>query len=71
MGWKNRDLNSYMILDVAVFIAGFLTGMLAFAVLHVSSDTTAIDALLFTLGFTTGIIATGFALILLKRRKQT
>jgi hypothetical protein len=71
MGWKNRDLNSSMVLDFAIFIAGFLTGMLAFGVIHVSSDITTLSALIFALGFTIGIIVVGFAVIMLKRRKQS
>jgi hypothetical protein len=71
MGWKNRDLNSSMVLDFAIFIAGFLTGMLAFGVIHVSSDITTLSVLIFALGFTIGIIVVGFAVIMLKRRKQS
>ena len=70
MGWENRDLNSYVILDLAVFITGFLTGILAFAVLHVSSDVTTLSVIIFTLGFITGTIAIVLAVILLRRRKQ-
>ena len=70
MGLKNRDLNSSIVLDFAIFIAGFLTGILAFGVIHVSSDITTLSVIIFALGFTIGIIAVGFAIILLKRRKQ-
>ena len=71
MGWKNRDLNSSLVLDFAIFIAGFLTGMLAFGIIHVSSDITTLSVIIFALGFTIGIIAVGFAVIMLKRRKQS
>ena len=70
MGLKNRDLSSSLVLDFAVFIAGFLTGMLAFGVIHVSSDITTISVMIFTLGFMLGIISAGLAIALLKRRKQ-
>jgi uncharacterized membrane protein YciS (DUF1049 family) len=70
MGWKNRDLNSSMVLDFAIFIAGFLTGMLAFGVIRVSSDITTLSVIIFALGFTIGIIVFGFAIIMLKRRNQ-
>jgi len=71
MGWKNRDLNSSMVLDFAIFIAGFLTGMLAFGVIRVSSDITTLGAIIFALGFTIGIIAVGSAIMMLKRRNQS
>jgi len=71
MGRKNRDLNSSMVLDFAIFIAGFLTGMLAFGVIRISSDITTLGAIIFALGFTTGIIAVGSAIIMLKRRNQS
>lgn len=71
MGRKNRDLNSSMILDFAIFIAGFLTGMLAFGVIHISSDITTLSVIIFALGFTIGIIAVGSAIIMLKRRNQS
>ena len=70
MGWKNRDLNSSLVLDFAIFIAGFLTGMLAFGIIHVSSDITTLSVIIFALGFTIGIFAVGFAIIMLKRRNQ-
>jgi hypothetical protein len=70
MGLKNRDLSSSLVLDFAVFIAGFLTGILAFDVLHVSSDITTICIIVFVLGFVIGIIATEFTIVLLKRRKH-
>ena len=70
MGLKNRDLGSSLVLDFAVFIAGFLTGILAFDVIHVSSDITTINVIVFVLGFVVGIITTGFTIVLLKRRKQ-
>ena len=71
MGWKKRDLNSSMVLDFAIFIAGILTGMLAFGVIRVSSDITTLGAIIFALGFTIGIIAVGSAIIMLKRRNQS
>ena len=71
MGWKNRDLNSSLVLDFAIFIVGFLTGMLAFGVIRVSSDITTLGAIIFALGFTIGIIAVGSAIIMLKRRNQS
>jgi hypothetical protein len=70
MGLKYQDLSSSLVLDFAVFIAGFLTGILAFGVIHVSSDITTISVIVFVLGFVIGIIAAGFTIVLLKRRKH-
>lgn len=55
MNWRNRDFGASLVLDFAVFIAGFLTGMLAIAFVGVSTDTAILGIWIFLLGYATGI----------------
>ena len=57
MNWKNRDFGASLVLDFAVFIAGFLIGMLAIAFVGVSSVTAILSAYIFLAGFAAGVAA--------------
>jgi len=63
-------MNGFLILGFALFITGFLTGMLAIAVLHAPSDLTTLGTIIFTLGFVTGVLIAAFALVLVRRRRR-
>lgn len=69
MDWKNRDFGASLVLDFAVFIAGFLTGMLAIAVIRVSSDITTLSVMIFALGFAIGVAVT-LTLVFWRRKKK-
>lgn len=70
MDWKNRDFSASLVLDFAVFIAGFLTGMLAIAFVGVSSDIATLSPMIFLLGFATGI-AVALTGVFWRRKKKT
>jgi membrane protein implicated in regulation of membrane protease activity len=68
---ENGFLGGFLILSFAIFIAGFLTGMLALAVLDVSSDLTTLGLMIFALGFVAGILLVGLTYTFVRlRRKQ-
>jgi membrane protein implicated in regulation of membrane protease activity len=70
MGSENGFLTGFLILGFAIFIAGFLTGMLALAVLGVSSDLTTLELMAFALGFVAGILTFGLTYTFMKWRKK-
>jgi membrane protein implicated in regulation of membrane protease activity len=63
-------LTGFLILGFAIFIAGFLTGMLALAVLGVSSDLTTLELMIFALGFVAGIFIVGLTYMFMRWRKK-
>ncbi len=63
-------LSGFSILGLAIFIAGFLTGMLALAVLGVSSDLTTLGLMIFALGLVVGVLLVGLTYIFLRWRKK-
>ena len=63
MASKNRPFGPLLVLGFAIFIAGLLTGMLAIAVIGISSDITMIGITIFALGFALGIISTYLAIL--------
>lgn len=63
-------MGGFLVLSFAVFIAGFLTGMLAIALIPVQSDITTLGFMFFILGFVIGIGAT-LLLIMLRRGKPS
>ena len=63
-------LGAFLVLGFALFIAGFLTGMVAFAVLQVSSDLTTFGIMVFLLGFVAGILTVTLGYVFLRRRMK-
>lgn len=63
-------LSGFSILGFAIFIAGFLTGMLALSVLGVSSDLTTLGLMIFALGLVVGVLLVGLTYIFLRWRKK-
>jgi membrane protein implicated in regulation of membrane protease activity len=70
MDLEKGFLGAFLVLGFALFIAGFLTGMLAFAVLKVSSDLTTLGIMVFLLGFVVGIMTTTLGYVFLRRRTK-
>jgi hypothetical protein len=63
-------LTGFLILGFAIFIAGFLTGMLALSVLGVSSDLTTLGLMIFALGLVGGILLIALTFAFLKWSKK-
>ena len=66
---KSPDFVPSLVLAFAVFIAGFLIGMLALAIIGISSDITFVGAIIFSLGVDVGLIAAIIEVTLIKRRR--
>ena len=63
-------LGAFLVLGFALFIAGFLTGMLAFAVVPVSSDLTTLGTMVFLLGLVYGILTVTLAIVFSRWRMK-
>jgi uncharacterized membrane protein YciS (DUF1049 family) len=70
MDLEKGFLGGFLILGFALFIAGFLTGMLAFAVAQASSDLATLGLMIFALGFVAGILTVGLTYTFMRWRKK-
>jgi uncharacterized membrane protein YciS (DUF1049 family) len=70
MSLEKGFLGGFLILGFAIFIAGFLTGMLAFAVAQASSDLATLGLMIFALGFVAGILTVGLTYTFMRWRKK-
>ena len=70
MSLEKGFLSGFLILGFAIFIAGFLTGMLAFTVVHVSSDLATLGLMIFALSFVAGILTVGLTYTFMRWRKK-
>lgn len=61
-------MSGFLVLGFVIFVAGFLVGMLAIAVIPVESDLTLLGFLFFALGLVVGLLTVG--LVLMLRRKK-
>jgi len=57
-------LGGFLVLGFVIFVAGFLTGMLALAMVRVELDTTLLAFMLFLLGFILGVLTIALALVI-------
>ena len=62
-------IGGFIVLGFAIFIVGFLTGMLAIAVISVKSDVTLLLFMTFTLGLLTGLLAMALVLVTIRLTK--
>jgi hypothetical protein len=70
MDLEKGFLGGFLVLGFALFIAGFLTGVLAFAVVQVSSDLTTLGIMVFLLGFVVGILIVTLAIMFSRWRMK-
>jgi hypothetical protein len=63
-------LGGFLVLAFAVFIAGFLTGILAIAILNFSLDVATLGFIYFVVGLITGLVILVIALTAWQIRKQ-
>jgi hypothetical protein len=66
MGLEKGFLEGFFVLGFGLFIAGFLTGMLALAVLNVSPDFATLGLLIFSVGFIVGMLTIALTLVVVK-----
>jgi hypothetical protein len=60
----------FLVLGFVLFVTGFLTGMLAFAIIPVSADVATMGFLFFVLGFLTAIISIALVMAIIRFRKS-
>jgi hypothetical protein len=69
MDLEKGFLGGFMVLGFGLFIAGFLTGMLALAVLNVTPDFATLGILIFAVGFIVGMLTVALTLVATKLNK--
>lgn len=70
MSWaKEGFIGGFLVLGFAVFIVGFLTGMLAIAFIPVGSDFTILAIIVFAFGLVTGMVTVALLLVIVKLRE--
>jgi hypothetical protein len=62
-------LFGFIVLGFAIFIAGFLTGMLAIAVLNLPVSATDVGTMFLALGFIGGAVLTAVVVMAIRTRK--
>jgi len=65
---KESFLGGFLVLGFALFLVGFLTGLLAFALMPSELDVT-VEFMIFILGFLLGIVAIALALMVKRSTK--
>ncbi|MEM4704407.1 MAG: hypothetical protein QXJ02_04990 [Candidatus Bathyarchaeia archaeon] len=69
MALDKELLFSFIVLSFAIFIAGFLTGMLAIAVLDPPIETTEANFIFFAVGLIVGTVMSALILAAIKARR--
>jgi len=64
-------IGGFLVLGFAIFIIGFLTGMLAIAFIPVKADFTTLACIALIFGFITGMLTTALLLVIVKLREFT
>jgi hypothetical protein len=59
-------LGGFLVLGFVIFVAGFLTGMLALAMVRAESDITTLTLMWFLLGFVLGLLTIALALVIVR-----
>lgn len=59
-------LGGFLVLGFVIFVAGFLTGFLALAMVRVELDTTLLTFMWFLLGFVLGVLTIALALVIVR-----
>jgi hypothetical protein len=68
---KKGFTSGFLILGFVIFIAGFLTGMLAIAIIPIGIDFTTLGLMFFILGFITGMVTIALVLVIQKLTELT
>ncbi|MGA3192597.1 MAG: hypothetical protein ABSD73_08835 [Candidatus Bathyarchaeia archaeon] len=66
MDLEKGFLGGFLVLGFGLFIVGFLTGMLALAVLNVTPDFATLGFLIFAVGFIVGMLTIALTLVVVK-----
>ena len=64
-------LGGFLVLGFVIFVAGFLTGMLALAMVRVEMDATLLAVMWLLLGFVLGLLTIALALVVRRWNRLT
>jgi len=67
---KEGFLGGFLVLGFAIFIVGFLAGVVA-AFISISTEPVTLTALVFIFGFMTGVVTYAILQVVVKSRKST
>jgi hypothetical protein len=71
MAVKEGFLGGFLVLGFALFIVGFLTGMLAFIMMPLTPNTEGTGFIIFVFGFITGMTTIALVLVTIKLTQLT
>jgi hypothetical protein len=66
MDLEKGFLGGFLVLGMVLFVVGFLTGMLAIAIIPMKADSVMVEFMLFILGLVTGMVTIALALVVVK-----
>jgi len=71
MQFERGFRGGFLVLTFVVFVVGFLTGMLAVALIPIGTDLTALGFMIFALGFVSGMLTIALVLMTVKTAELT
>jgi len=71
MSVKEGFIGGFLVLGFVIFIVGFLTGILAVALIPVKPDFTTLGFMVFIFGFITGMVTVSLVLVIVKLTELT
>ena len=71
MNVKEGFIGGFLVLGFVVFIVGFLTGMLAIALIPARPDFPALEFMIFIFGFISGMVTIALVLVIVKLNELT
>jgi hypothetical protein len=71
MGVKEGFIGGFLVLGFVIFIVGFLTGILAFALISVKPDSATLGFMIYVFGFLTGMVTVALVMIIVKLTELT
>jgi hypothetical protein len=71
MDLEKGFLGGFLVLGFSLFIVGFLTGMVALAVLNVTPDFATLGFLIFAVGFIVGMLTIALTLVVVKLTRSS
>jgi hypothetical protein len=69
MDLEKGFLGGFLVLGMVLFVVGFLTGMLAIAIIPMTADSTMVEFMLFVLGLMAGMVTVALASVVVKLGK--
>jgi hypothetical protein len=71
MGIKEKFISGFLVLGFVIFIAGFLAGMIAVALIPIKPDFATLGFMILIFGFISGMVTVALLLVVMKLRELT